>query len=74
MRFRKIRDSPGDGRAQGIGVMRVCGGAAFRRELGVERRSRDALAARVMAPTTDALRDFVGRAALGQPLLDGPGA
>jgi hypothetical protein len=28
----------------------------------------------VMAPTTDALRDFVGRAALGQPLLDGPGA
>ena len=56
------------------GVMRVCGGAAFRRELGVERRFRDALAARVMAPTTDALRDFVGRAALGQPLLDGPGA
>jgi isovaleryl-CoA dehydrogenase len=56
------------------GVMRVCGGAAFRRELGVERRFRDALAARVMAPTTDALRDFVGRVALGQPLLDGPGA
>ncbi len=56
------------------GVMRVCGGAAFRRELGAERRFRDALAARVMAPTTDALRDFVGRAALGQPLLDGPGA
>jgi alkylation response protein AidB-like acyl-CoA dehydrogenase len=56
------------------GVMRVCGGAAFRRELGVERRFRDALAARVMAPTTDALWDFVGRAALGQPLLDGPGA
>lgn len=53
------------------GVMRLCGGAAFRRELGVERRFRDALAARVMAPTTDALRDFVGRAALGQPLLDG---
>ena len=56
------------------GVMRVCGGAAFRKELGVERRFRDALAARVMAPTTDALRDFVGRAALGLPLLDGPGA
>lgn len=56
------------------GVMRLCGGAAFRRELGVERRFRDALAARVMAPTTDALRDFVGRAALGQPLLDGPAA
>ena len=56
------------------GVMRICGGAAFRRELGVERRFRDALAARVMAPTTDALRDFVGRAALGQPLLDGAGS
>jgi isovaleryl-CoA dehydrogenase len=51
------------------GVMRVCGGSAFRKELGVERRFRDALAARVMAPTTDALRDFVGRAALGQPLI-----
>lgn len=56
------------------GVMRLCGGAAFRKELGVERRFRDALAARVMAPTTDALRDFVGRAALGQPLFDGAGA
>jgi alkylation response protein AidB-like acyl-CoA dehydrogenase len=56
------------------GVMRVCGGAAFRKELGVERRFRDALAARVMAPTTPALRDFVGRAALGLPLLDGAGA
>jgi isovaleryl-CoA dehydrogenase len=53
------------------GVMRVCGGAAFRKELGVERRFRDALAARVMAPTTDALHDFVGRAALGLPLFGG---
>ena len=52
------------------GAMRVCGGAAFRKELGVERRFRDALAARVMAPTTDALHDFVGRAALGLPLFD----
>ena len=51
------------------GVMRVCGGAAFRKELGVERRFRDSLAARVMAPTTDALRDFVGRASLGLPLF-----
>lgn len=54
------------------GVMRLCGGSAFRRELGVERRFRDALAARVMAPTTDALLDFVGRASFGQPLLDAP--
>jgi isovaleryl-CoA dehydrogenase len=56
------------------GVMRLCGGSAFRKELGVERRFRDALAARVMAPTTAALREFVGRAALGQPLLDAAGA
>jgi isovaleryl-CoA dehydrogenase len=51
------------------GVMRLCGGSAFRKELGAERLFRDALAARVMAPTTEALRDFVGRAALGLPLL-----
>jgi isovaleryl-CoA dehydrogenase len=54
------------------GVMRLCGGSAFRKELGVERRFRDSLAARVMAPTTDALRDFTGRACFGQPLLDSP--
>ncbi|MGW7533331.1 acyl-CoA dehydrogenase family protein [Amycolatopsis sp. NPDC054798] len=51
------------------GVMRLCGGSAFRKELGVERQFRDALAARVMAPTTEALRDFVGRASLGLPLF-----
>jgi alkylation response protein AidB-like acyl-CoA dehydrogenase len=51
-------------------AMKVNGGAAFRKELGIERRFRDARAARVMAPTTDALLDFVGRATLGLPLLD----
>jgi len=50
-------------------AMKVCGGAAFRKELGVERRFRDARAARVMAPTTDALLDFIGRAINGLPLL-----
>ena len=49
--------------------MKVCGGAAFRKELGIERRFRDARAARVMAPTTDALLDFVGRSINGLPLL-----
>jgi isovaleryl-CoA dehydrogenase len=52
-------------------AMKVCGGAAFRRELGVERRFRDARAARVMAPTSDRLTDFVARAVCGMPLLDG---
>jgi isovaleryl-CoA dehydrogenase len=50
-------------------AMKVCGGAAFRKELGIERRFRDARAARVMAPTTDALLDFVGRAVCGMDLL-----
>jgi len=50
-------------------AMRVCGGAAFRREVGVERNFRDARAATVMAPTTDALYDFIGRAVCGLPLF-----
>ncbi|MCW2530134.1 MAG: acyl-CoA dehydrogenase domain protein [Pseudonocardiales bacterium] len=53
-------------------AMAACGGAAFRKELGIERRFRDSRAARVMAPTTDALLDFVGRALCGLPLFDGP--
>jgi isovaleryl-CoA dehydrogenase len=50
-------------------AMTVCGGSAFRADLGIERRFRDARAARVMAPTTDALRDFIGRALCGLPLM-----
>jgi isovaleryl-CoA dehydrogenase len=51
-------------------AMTACGGAAFRKELPIERRFRDSRASRVMAPTTDALLDFVGRALCGLPLLD----
>jgi alkylation response protein AidB-like acyl-CoA dehydrogenase len=50
-------------------AMRVCGGAAFRKEVGVERNFRDARAATVMAPTTDALQDFIGKAVCGMPLF-----
>jgi isovaleryl-CoA dehydrogenase len=50
-------------------AMKLCGGAAFRKETGIERHFRDSLAARVMAPTTDALLDFVGRAISGLPLV-----
>ena len=50
-------------------AMRVCGGSAFRKEVGVERHFRDARAATVMAPTTDALYDFVGRILCGLPLF-----
>jgi alkylation response protein AidB-like acyl-CoA dehydrogenase len=56
------------------GALRLCGGAAFRKELGIERLFRDALAARVMVPTTEALHDFVGRTCLGLPLFDRPSA
>ncbi len=50
-------------------AMRVCGGAAFRGEAGVERPFRDARAGAVMAPTSDALYDFIGKAACGMPLF-----
>jgi alkylation response protein AidB-like acyl-CoA dehydrogenase len=49
--------------------MRVCGGAAYRKEVGVERHFRDARAATVMAPTTDALYDFIGKVVCGLPLF-----
>lgn len=50
-------------------AMRVCGGAAFRKDLGVERHFRDARAATVMAPTTDVLYDFIGKSLCGLPLF-----
>lgn len=50
-------------------AMRVCGGAAYRRELGVERAFRDARASTVMAPTTDMLYEFLGRALCGMPVF-----
>lgn len=50
-------------------AMRVCGGAAYRKEVGVERAFRDAQAASVMAPTSDQLFDFLGKAACGLPLF-----
>jgi alkylation response protein AidB-like acyl-CoA dehydrogenase len=50
-------------------ALRVCGGTGFKRELGVERHFRDARASGVMAPTTDALYDFLGRLVCGLPLF-----
>ena len=50
-------------------ALRACGGGGFRKESPVERLFRDSRAARVMAPTTDALYDFIGRALCGLPLL-----
>ncbi len=48
-------------------AMRVCGGVAFRKEVGIERHFRDARAATVMAPTTDVLYDLIGKLACGMP-------
>jgi alkylation response protein AidB-like acyl-CoA dehydrogenase len=50
-------------------AMRVCGGAAFRKEVGVERLFRDVRAAGVMGPTTDVLYDFIGKAVCGMELF-----
>ena len=50
-------------------AMRVCGGAAFSKHLGIERLFRDAHAGAVMAPTGDVLREFIGKALLGIPLF-----
>lgn len=50
-------------------AMRTCGGAAFSRHTGIERFFRDAQAGAVMAPTTDVLREFIGKALLGLPLF-----
>jgi len=50
-------------------AMRICGGAAFSRHMGIERLFRDAHAGAVMAPTGDVLREFIGKALLGIPLF-----
>jgi alkylation response protein AidB-like acyl-CoA dehydrogenase len=50
-------------------AMRVCGGAAFSPDVGVERRFRDARAATIMAPTTDQLYDFIGNAVCGRQVF-----
>jgi alkylation response protein AidB-like acyl-CoA dehydrogenase len=50
-------------------AMKACGGAAFSRQLPVERMFRNARAGWVMAPTADHLRDFIGRMLTGLPLF-----
>jgi alkylation response protein AidB-like acyl-CoA dehydrogenase len=50
-------------------AMRVCGGAAYRKDVGVERFFRDSRAATVMAPVSDALYEFIGKAVCGMPVF-----
>jgi len=49
--------------------MKACGGAAFSKRLSIERHFRDARAASVMAPTSDVLYDFIGKALCGMDLF-----
>jgi len=49
--------------------LRVGGGAAYSKAGPLERHFRDARAASVMAPTTDVLHDFLGKALCGQELF-----
>ncbi|MFI5387262.1 MAG: acyl-CoA dehydrogenase family protein [Fimbriimonadales bacterium] len=49
--------------------MKACGGAAFAKHLSVERNFRDARALTVMAPTSDVLHDFIGKALCGMELF-----
>ncbi|HEY1672375.1 MAG TPA: acyl-CoA dehydrogenase family protein [Streptosporangiaceae bacterium] len=66
----EVKAAVGEAAAEAADLaLRACGGAAFRKESPVERLFRDSRAARVMAPTTDALHDFIGRALCGLPLL-----
>lgn len=51
-------------------AMRVCGGAAFRKDVGIERLFRDSRAAAVMAPTTDVINDLLARMMCGMPLME----
>lgn len=50
-------------------AMTLCGGVAYRDDSVLGRLLRDVRASHVMAPTTDILRLWTGRALLGQPLL-----
>jgi isovaleryl-CoA dehydrogenase len=66
----EVKAAAGEAAAEAADLaLRAGGGAAFRKESVVERLFRDSRAARVMAPTTEALYDFIGRALLGLPLL-----
>lgn len=70
LRVLQIKAAAGDAALEVTDAcMRVCGGSAFRKEVGVERLFRDSRASSVMAPTSDVLYDFIGRATTGLPLF-----
>ncbi|WP_248923851.1 acyl-CoA dehydrogenase family protein [Paenibacillus hamazuiensis] len=50
-------------------AMQVCGGQGYTKALPVERYLRDARAGAVMAPTTEVLKEWVGKSVAGIPLF-----
>ena len=50
-------------------AMTLCGGAAYRENSRLARILRDARASHVMAPTTDLLKTWLGRALINLPLI-----
>ncbi len=50
-------------------AMNACGGAAYGKALPLERFFRDARAPGIMAPTTDVLHDFIGKALCGMEVM-----
>ena len=50
-------------------AMTLCGGIGYRKDSKLHLLLRDARAAPLMAPTSDVMRVWIGRALLGQPLL-----
>ncbi len=50
-------------------AMTLCGGIGYRENGELARLLRDARAAHVMSPTTDILKQWLGRTVLGLPLL-----
>jgi isovaleryl-CoA dehydrogenase len=67
----EVKAAAGEAAAEAADLaLKAGGGSAYRKESAIERRFRDSRAARVMAPTTEALHDFIGRALCGLPLFD----
>ena len=70
LRVLEVKAAAGESATEVLDLgMRVCGGAAVRADVGVERYFRDGRAASVMAPTTDVLYDFIGKAVCGMDLF-----
>lgn len=67
----EVKAAAGEAAAEAADLaLKAGGGSAYRKESAIERRFRDSRAARVMAPTTEALHDFIGRALCGLALFD----